>query len=279
MHASSAARGADWLTVCRRAADGARAALERFPSTADRSQTTGRGEGGDRTLVIDRAAEDAILEELEATGLPLTVISEERGRVELAGGGPAHVVVDPIDGSLNAKRALPGHCVSIAVAEGEATGDVAFGYVRELGPAGTEWSAQRAGGAFRDGAPLPALDPRAPLEILAVEGADPDLVADAAAALASVGAKRLRIPGAVATSLCHVAAANADAMVCLAPARSVDFAAGQLIVREAGGAVAFPDVEGDPLAASLGLETRSRVAAAAHGEMLDAVVAAVAAPA
>jgi myo-inositol-1(or 4)-monophosphatase len=279
MHASSAAGDADWLAVCRRAADGARAALERFPTTAERAESTGRGEGGDRTLVIDRAAEDAILEELAATGLPLTVISEERGRVELAGGGPAHVIVDPIDGSLNAKRALPGHCVSIAVAEGAAMGDVFFGYVRELAAAGTEWCAHRGGGAFRDGEPLSELDAQAELEILAVEGADPELVAGAAGALAAVGAKRLRIPGAVATSMCHVAAANADAMLCLAPARSVDFAAGQLIVREAGGSVAFPDVDGDLRSASLGLDMRSRVAAAAHADMLEALLASVSAEA
>src|SRR5436853_7926298 len=115
--------GTDWLTVCRRAVDGVRAEMRRFPNPEDRAVPTGRGEGGDVALVIDRAAEDAIFEELERTALPLTVISEERGHVELSGGGPVHVIVDPIDGSRNAKRGLPAWCVSIAVASGASLGD------------------------------------------------------------------------------------------------------------------------------------------------------------
>src|SRR2546423_4904993 len=110
-----AALQADWLTICRRAEAAARRALEGFPATADRARTTGRGEGGDVALVIDRAAEDAILAELGSLGLGMTAVSEERGRIPLSGGGPVHVVIDPIDGSRNAKRGLPAWSVSIAV--------------------------------------------------------------------------------------------------------------------------------------------------------------------
>jgi myo-inositol-1(or 4)-monophosphatase len=78
--ATEAALEADWLDICRRAEAAARRALQSYPISA-RSRPTGRGEGGDISLVIDRAAEDAILAELELTGLPLTVVSEERGRV------------------------------------------------------------------------------------------------------------------------------------------------------------------------------------------------------
>ena len=276
MPASQAAPDADWLAVCRRAAALVLAALERYPEPADRAPTTGRGEGGDEALVIDRAAEDAVLEELEATGLGLTVVTEEAGRLELGGGGPTHVVVDPIDGSLNAKRNFPGHCLSIAVAAGDAMSDVHFGYVRELAGAGTEWWASRGEGAHRDGARLPQLDPEATLEVLAVEGANPKVVAPAADALAATGARRLRIPGAIAISLCLVAGGHADAMIALAPARSVDFAAGQLLVLEAGGSVAFQDAGGDP---PLALSMRSRVAGAASPALLERVVDTVFAPA
>src|SRR5215218_8168011 len=112
------ASGVDWLALCRRAAGRVREALEAFPGPEERAVETGRGEGGDTALVIDRAAEDAILAELEALGEPLTVISEEGGTLALAGGGATHVVVDPIDGSLNAKRGLPFASLSIAVADG-----------------------------------------------------------------------------------------------------------------------------------------------------------------
>ena len=94
----------------------------------------GRGEGGDTTLAVDKAAEDAVFAELEAFGVPLVVVSEERGEVAIGGGSDTRVVVDPVDGSVNAKRRLPFACVSIAVAQGTRMGEVEVGFVAELDP-------------------------------------------------------------------------------------------------------------------------------------------------
>src|SRR3954462_741194 len=149
---------ADWLALSRRALTGIRNVLARYPTSADRGAETGRGEGGDMALVIDRAAEDVVFAELEALELPLTAISEERGEVALSGGGPVHVVIDPVDGALNAKRGLPFACGSIAVATGPAMADVEFGYVGEIEGPG-EWWARRGEGAFGGDETLPA--PRA----------------------------------------------------------------------------------------------------------------------
>ena len=44
------------------------------------------------------------------------------------------IVIDPVDGSLNAKRGLPFACVSIAIASGPRMGDVEIGWVAELDP-------------------------------------------------------------------------------------------------------------------------------------------------
>src|SRR5437764_12795294 len=100
----AAAPGLDWLAICRRAAVSARSAVDGLPTRPERSERLGRGEGGDTTLAIDRAAEDAVIAELEAAGAALTLVTEERGELTLNGGGDLHVVLDPIDGSLNAKR-------------------------------------------------------------------------------------------------------------------------------------------------------------------------------
>ena len=52
-------------------------------------------------------------------GHEFTAISEERGEVAFGDSGSAvRVVVDPLDGSLNARRMLPAHSLSIAVASG-----------------------------------------------------------------------------------------------------------------------------------------------------------------
>src|SRR5918911_2441044 len=104
----------DWLGAARRAAAGMREMLAGRPTIAERVLETGtRGEGGDRTLEIDREAEELVfaqLEDLARDGARFTVVSEERGTVGF-GSGDTVVVVDPIDGSLNAKRGLPHHAL------------------------------------------------------------------------------------------------------------------------------------------------------------------------
>ena len=50
------------------------------------------------TLAIDRAAEDTIFGNFEALGVPVTAVSEERGRVAISDDGQHRVVIDPVDG-------------------------------------------------------------------------------------------------------------------------------------------------------------------------------------
>ena len=261
----------DWLQFCRRAAGAARDAVHAYGSTAERAVETGLGQGGDTAYVIDRAAEDAVFGEIEALGVPVTAISEERGEIAIAGGGPVRLVIDPVDGSLNAKRGLPFACVSIAIATGPRMADVEVGWVAELDPRltaedeprrGRDWWAVRGKGAFRDGEVLLPLQ-SGPLEVLGLETARPELVAAAASAIESVGARRIRALGSVAMTLCLVAAGQLDAMVSLRPIRSVDAAAAQLLVTEAGGAVSFPADD------ELSLEMRSRVLAARDPDILE----------
>jgi fructose-1,6-bisphosphatase/inositol monophosphatase family enzyme len=76
--------------------------------------------------------------------------------------------------------------------------------------------------------------------------------------------------GAQALTYCHMSAGRTDAVVCLKPSRSVDFAASQLIVRERGFAIEL--IDDPPLeAAPLDLKARSRVVAAANGELVRSV--------
>ena len=257
----------DWLGAARAAVRELEGVLAAAPTTAERARETGtRGEGGDRTLEIDAAAEEAVFRRLRALhdeGHRFVAVSEERGRIDF-GGGPVRVVIDPLDGSKNAKRGLPHHALSLAVADGATMADVVFGYVHDFG-GGEEWVARRGSGALLNGA---LLDPHVPerrvggkLELLGIESADPRWVRDSADALAET-AHRLRAIGAIAVSLCQVAAARLDGMVTLRRLRAVDVAAAQLIVREAGGVVRFTACA-EPLGAPLDvLEPVSPVVAA-----------------
>ena len=101
-----------------------RLALAELPTRADREPVVGAGEGGDETTAIDAAAERAIVRRFEQSGIDGVLVSEEVGEVRLGAGGAMHVVLDPIDGSLNAKRGIGFFSVSIAFASGERMGDV-----------------------------------------------------------------------------------------------------------------------------------------------------------
>ena len=229
-------------------------------------ETGTRGSGGDRTLVIDRSAESVILEQLDglrSQGYRFSAISEERGEVDF-GDGRVKVIIDPIDGSLNAKRGIPHHALSLAVAGGGTMADVEFGFVYDFGTS-EEWWAQRGEGAWCNGTTLdPSIGERrgrdGRLEVLGIESADPRWVAASIDSLAR-SAYRLRALGTIASTLCQVAAARFDGMVSLRRARGVDSAAGQLIVREAGGFVSFPSCE-EPLGAPLDAVPSSPVVAA-----------------
>ncbi len=274
MPSSTVVSDHDWLGLCRRSAAGLRELLDDAPTSRERVLETGVvGEGGDRTLLIDRAAEDVVFAELgrlHDAGARFTAVSEERGIVSFGDPGVL-VVIDPIDGSLNAKRGLAHHALSIAVADGPTMADVRLGYVYDVGAA-EEWHAVAGAGVWCNevaAGPLPAERRTAAglLELVAVEAAAPPRLAAAAPALEAC-AHRVRAIGSIAISLCQVAAGRVDAMASLARCRSVDAAAAQLIVREAGAHVAFPSME-NPLGAPLAeLAGRSPVVAALTAEGL-----------
>jgi myo-inositol-1(or 4)-monophosphatase len=259
----------DWVELCRAAVADVEAVLERMPTRAEREPVVGDGLGGDETTAIDKAAEDAILARVrDAAG---AIVSEEVGR--LGGEAQPLLVVDPIDGSLNAKRGIPFFSLSIAVAEGETMADVVFGFVHDFG-SGEEWTARRGEGAWLNGEALGEERPKDEVEILSFEATRTSLVARDAPKVADL-AHRLRIMGSLALSLCHLAAGRVDAVCSLKPARSVDIAAAQLLVRELGLAVDLFDVE-DPFgAAPLDLEQRSRVVAAGSSAVCGRLAAAL----
>jgi myo-inositol-1(or 4)-monophosphatase len=262
----------DWLCVCREATEDVKRVLRELPTRDEREPVLGAGVGGDDTTAIDAAAERVVIECLDRAGADFTLVSEELGVREAREGGDVVVVLDPIDGSINAKRGVPFFALSIAVAEGPVMGDVVFGYVYDFG-SGEEWTATRGAGALLNGGPLGPIFPKEQIELLSLEATRTDLVARHVAPFVEI-AQRLRIMGSLAISLCHFAAGRVDAVCSLKTARSVDIAAAQLVVRERGLTISLADA-GPFEQAPLDLEGRSRVVAAATAERRAELAAAL----
>jgi myo-inositol-1(or 4)-monophosphatase len=264
---------ADWLGICRRIVAEQRRIFAATPSSAERTVYEGVGEGGDRTLAIDRRCEDVVFAELDALaaqGASFVAVSEERGEVVFGDGGYARVVIDPIDGSLNARRTIPSHSLSIALASGSSMADVEFGFVHDFG-ADEEFAARREGGATLGGQAARVAAADGKLEVVGLESAEPEWSQPALEQLAGK-AYRLRVVGSIAITAAYVAAGRFDAMLSLRPCRSVDAAAAQLIAREAGAAVAFGQLALED--APLDLSVRYPMAAACSPEALETVLAA-----
>ncbi|MEZ5100534.1 MAG: inositol monophosphatase family protein [Thermoleophilia bacterium] len=251
-----------WLELCRAAAGDVAAGLARLGSRDERERAHGTGVGGDETAEVDVVAETAVLARLEALhsrGVSFHLVSEELGERTFGAAPTWWVVVDPIDGSVNAKRGLPYYSLSVAVATGPTMADVVFGFVKDLA-SGEEWVAERGRGARLNGAPLRDR-PKEPIELLALEATTAPLMARALPALAPHAA-RIRVMGSLALALCHLAAGRLDAVASLRPVRSVDVAAAQLLLREQGSAIV--QVDGSTLdGCGLDLGVRPWIVAAA----------------
>ena len=154
----------DWLGLCRGCVADIDGDPRRAADAAEREPVLRAGEGGDDTTAIDAAAEDAVVARLEALEADFLLVSEELGERAFGAGGPLRVVVDPIDGSVNAKRGIPFFSLSLAVADGPTMGDVTFGYVYDFGSR-EEWVAERGRGASPE---------RRAADGAAAEGADRD---------------------------------------------------------------------------------------------------------
>jgi myo-inositol-1(or 4)-monophosphatase len=254
---------------------GREAALPLLGTAAGRAALS-RGAGGDLTVELDRAAEDAILRILAANApAPYTVISEEAGSsdsTEPRGASSAEpdwrVLVDPVDGSLNAKRGLEPCCAAIAVADGPELSHVRVALVHDYSR-GHVFAAIRGAG-LRTSRQVEGLEGAAPIEVVLLEAGKPDGHSfgyrDLAMLAGGAGSTELRVRqiGSLALSLCHVATGAADVLLAPVPSRAVDIAASLLMLTEAGGG--FTSLDGtDMLRQPLDLERRAAFVAWRRG--------------
>ena len=257
-----------WLPVFARIADQVQAAVAEVWGTPSSRVMQGQGAGGDGTVFIDSLAEEIalkVLAEEHERGRQFTLISEEVGE-RTFGAGEDVVVVDPIDGSHNAKMGIPYFSVALAVARGRDFGSVYEGAVRNL-VTGEHFEARRGGGATRNGVALRSggglLDGR--LNVVQLEATKWQKHAWRYSRLLEE-AEKIRVLGSAALNIC-LCATGALSLSVAPTLRSVDCVGPILILEEAGGVVT--DLDGQPVNhASLDLSTRQPLLAAAGPEAL-----------
>ncbi len=70
---------------------------------------------GDKTLLLDVKAEDAIIEVLVDSNIAFDILTEEKGYVKSEKKAEYLALIDPIDGSANMKRGIPLVSIGIAI--------------------------------------------------------------------------------------------------------------------------------------------------------------------
>jgi len=186
----------------------------------------------------DRASERTILEVLGAARPDDGVVSEEGAARESATG--LTWIMDPLDGTTNFVYGRQRWAVSVACRD--ADGELAACTIDVR--SGETFTAVRGGGAFLEGEPIRVNDVGLLDRALIGTGFSPDpelrRVQGAMVGALVAGVRDVRRPGSPCLDLADVASGRLDGFFEVLPG-PWDWAAGSLLVREAGGILAVDD--------------------------------------
>lgn len=234
-----------WEAALRRAAVAGKRAILSTYGGPTRKKIVKRGVGGDLTLGIDEASEQAIHTSLKGDlgEESFVFLSEELGEVPNKRKDQLPLVVcDPLDGSHNAQAGIPFFSLALSVIDqgngkGRILGNVTSALILSI-KTEDEYFASKGIGAFHNGRRLrrrAKKDTR--FQTLLVETGDIDYLKDKLIArLSTKLVYKVRVLGSAALSYCLLADGSADGYIFAQPggARTIDSPAGYLIARECG---------------------------------------------
>ena len=210
---------------------------EQLMLQADRSRADVETKGRSNNLVTkyDKAVQEILKERLLELVPEAHFVGEEEDVHESIATGKAFIV-DPIDGTTNFVKDYKASAISVAMTQDGAVelGLVYNPYLDEM------FTAQRGKGAYCNGRPIHVSDQ--PLEAgLTLYGSSsyyPELIDDSFRLLRKAFDRSMDIrrSGSAALDLCSIAAGRAELYFELR-LQPWDYAAGSLIVREAGGKI------------------------------------------
>jgi myo-inositol-1(or 4)-monophosphatase len=187
---------------------------------------------------VDREAEARILEIVRANFPDHAIMAEESADDEDANAGHEWLwVIDPLDGTTNFLHGYPMYCASVAALR---NGVPTIGAV-VTSSTNEEWAAVEGGGAFRNGQRIHVSETARFDRALIGTGFPfkmPDVLPHYLNQFHTIirQVSDIRRAGSAALDLCHVASGYLDGFWEL-DLRPWDYAAGVLMIREAGGVV------------------------------------------
>lgn len=229
------------------------------------------------TMQFDREAEDLIIQGLTESGHGFEIITEERPTFSTIPKPPYRVVIDPIDGSNNVERGIMTAAIALAVLPIDAPvipGRVEWALVGELF-SGIVFSAQRGGGAFRNGRRCHVSATTRLEHCMAgmnFDGRDPHAIRRLLIDQPTLG--NVRRTGSSAMDSVYVASGTYDAYIDVGNVLTGEsFLASLSIILEAGGIVS--DHEGKPLRPITNLTEGFSLIAAGTKELHQEIIARV----
>jgi len=222
-----------WLNLCKNIGEKVFTEAQKYLKKDERKKVVSLGYGGDKTLLLDDIIEKLIIDELKSTGKSLKLITEEAGIKTFGETPEVIVVVDPVDGSNNMKLGLPIVSTSIAIGDlTETMKGVEVGYIKNI-VNGDSYHAVKNKGAFKNDERIHVTKERTGCVII-------DVVKNRKENFRRLidfgdNFSYVRMLGSGCMGTCYVAEGAVDGYLWLNGKRTIDGAASQLILREAGG--------------------------------------------
>ncbi|WP_373506173.1 inositol monophosphatase [Aestuariivirga sp.] len=213
---------------------------------------------GDYVTAADKRCDKILREELSKARPGYSFLTEETGVVK--GTDPDHrFIIDPIDGTMNFMHSVPFFAITIALErKDELIAAITYNPVSD-----EMFVAEKGSGTFLNNKRLRIAQRRDIHDTLVSyemphRGGKEHALSRAELSVLQGKVVGIRGPGSAALSLAYVAAGRFDAMVCR-NINSWDVAAGILLVKEAGGFVADPDSEANPMVSGNILATNAEL--------------------
>jgi len=262
----------DWSEILREVAENVKNEVNKALGSKDASEDLGIGAGGDATKKIDYIAEKTVFDALNNLNVSCILISEESGVKKIGDKPEEFLILDPLDGTVNALRGVKFYCCSLAVSKTWFLNGVYAGLIMNLVD-GDVYYAEKGKGAYLNEEKIHTSNMENLKEALI--GLDLCFLNN------EENIKRLvkllvyafhtRHFGANALELCQIASGVIDAFIdARNRIRAVDIAAGQLIVKEAGGIIV--SLNGEELNMKVTPEEKTSFIATANNQLCKEIL-------